>query len=90
VGQHEATLEKISLLETEKFLNPFRQQLPANPLQYRITGAALSPCGKRVKKFLESFVATETDSSPFQPGRYHITTVISKCDLGVLDLGQCF
>jgi hypothetical protein len=31
-------------------VNPFRQQLTASPLQHRITGAALSPCGKRVKR----------------------------------------
>ena len=40
---------KFSSLNRE-ILNSFRQQLPANPLQYRITGAALSPCGKRVNK----------------------------------------
>ena len=42
-------LAVISSLNRE-ILNSFRQQLPANPLQYRITGAALSPCGKRVNR----------------------------------------
>ena len=48
--------EKIFLLEPINFLNQFRRQPPANPLQFSIPGAIFAPCGKMVFIFLCSLM----------------------------------
>ena len=52
MGQHRDQTEKIFLRETNKFLNQFRRQPPANPLQFSIPRAILAPCGMTVKVFV--------------------------------------